>query len=91
MNLLDPGTLGLVHSLLFMRPIAERLIFGEAAAAELRIFDGASYVAISIDEVHCPSNTDRSALGIYKYLDVVAHSYDLVEVIAKCLRTRWVA
>ena len=74
-----------------MGAIAERLIFGEAAAAELWIFDGAGDVAISIDEVHCSSDTNRSALGIYKYLDVLAHGYGLVEVIAKSLRTRWVA
>lgn len=72
-----------------MRAVAERLLFGEAAATELRIFDSASDIAISIDEVNSSGNANRSALGIYEDLDVLGHG--LVEVIAECLRTRWVA
>lgn len=66
-----------------MRPVAERLIFREAATTELRVFDGAGDIAISIDEVHCSCDADRSALRINEYLDVLSHG--LVEVIAKRL------
>ena len=41
-----------------MRAIAERLIFREAAATELRVFNGAGDVAISIDEIHGSGDTD---------------------------------
>ena len=66
-----------------MRPIAERLIFREAATAELWVFDGAGDIAISIDEIHDSCNADRSALWIYEYFDVLCHG--LVEIIAKRL------
>ncbi len=65
----------LTLSFLFMRPIAERLIFREAASTELRVFDGAGDIAISIDEVHCSRDADRSALRINEYLDVFGHSF----------------
>ena len=41
-----------------MRTIAEWLIFREAATAELRVFNGAGDVAISIDKVHRSGDTD---------------------------------
>ena len=41
-----------------MRTIAERLLFREAAAAELWVFNGAGDVAISIDEVHRAGDAD---------------------------------
>lgn len=41
-----------------MRPIAERLLFREAATAELRVFDRTGDVAISIDEVHRSGDAD---------------------------------
>lgn len=41
-----------------MRAVAERLIFREATAAELRVFNGAGDVAISVDEVHGAGNAD---------------------------------
>lgn len=41
-----------------MRAIAVRLIFREAAAAELRVLDSAGDIALSIDEINCSSNTD---------------------------------
>ena len=72
-----------------MRPIAERLIFREAATTELWVFDGAGDIAISIDEVHGSRDADRSALGIDEDFDVLSHG--LVEIIAERLRTRWVA
>ncbi len=43
----------LLLGLLFMRTIAERLIFREAAATELGVFDGAGDIAISIYEFDC--------------------------------------
>ncbi len=62
---------------LFMRAIAERLLFREAAATELRVLDGAGDVAICIDEIHNPRNANRSALGIYESLNVLAHRLTL--------------
>ena len=56
-----------------MRAIAERLIFREATATELWVFDGAGDIAISIDEVHGSSDADRSAFRINEYLDVLGH------------------
>lgn len=47
-----------------MRAIAERLIFREATTAELRVFDGAGDIAISVDEIHGPRDADRSALWV---------------------------
>ena len=75
-----------------MGPVAERLLFREATAAELRIFDSTGDLSISIDELHSASNSDRSALGINESFNlinvyIVAHGYGLVEVIAKRLRT----
>lgn len=74
-----------------MRAIAERLLFGEAASTELWVFDGVCEVAICIDEINRARNADGSALGIDEDLCVLAHAYGLIEIIAKCLRTRWVA
>ncbi len=75
-----------------MGPVAERLLFREATAAELRIFDSTGDLSISIDELQSASNSDRSALGINERLHlinvyIVTHGYGLVEVIAKRLRT----
>lgn len=50
--------------LLFMRAIAERLIFREPTTAELRVFNDAGDIAISVDEIHGSRDTDRSALRI---------------------------
>lgn len=47
-----------------MRTITEWLLFREATTTELGIFDGASDVALGIDEIHCSGNTDRSTVGI---------------------------
>lgn len=47
-----------------MRTIAERLLFREATSTELGIFDGAGDIAITINEIHCSRDADRSALGI---------------------------
>ena len=55
-----------------MRAIAEGLLFREATATELGIFDCGGHVSISIDEIDCAGDADRSALGIYKSL----HSID---------------
>ena len=66
-----------------MRPVAERLIFREAATTELWVFNGAGDIAFCIDKVHCSCDADRSALRIDEYLDVLSHG--LVEVIAKRL------
>ena len=66
----EPRKLALV--LLFMRAIAEGLLFREATATELGIFDCGGHVSISIDEIDCAGDADRSALGIYKGL----HSID---------------
>ncbi len=55
-----------------MRAITERLIFREAAATEFGILERVSDIAISIDEIDCSSDADRTALGIYKGL----HSID---------------
>ena len=76
-----------------MRAIAERLIFREATSTELWVLDGAGDIAICINEIHCASNTDRPTLGIDKGLSVIAHLFTvgLIEIVAKCLRTRWVA
>ncbi len=73
-----------------MRAITERLIFRESTSAELWVFYGAGGVAISIDKIHCSGDADRSALRINEYLDVLAHLYGLIEIVAQCLRTRWV-
>ena len=43
----------LLLGLLFMRAIAEGLLFREAAATELWVFDGADDISISIDEFDC--------------------------------------
>ena len=66
-----------------MRGIAEWSIFCESTATELWILHRAGDISISIDEVDSSSDSDRTTLGIYKYLDVLGH--DLVEVIAKRL------
>lgn len=66
-----------------MRPVAERLIFREAAPAKLWVLDSAGDIAISIDEIHGSCDADRSALRIDEYFDVLRHG--LVEVIAKGL------
>jgi len=68
-----------------MRTVAERLIFREATPTELRVFDGAGDIAISIDEIHCAGNTNRSTIGIDKYLCVLCHGYGLIEIVAKRL------
>ena len=81
----------LAFSLLFMRPIAKGFIFRKAAPTELWIFNGAGDIAICVDEIDSSSNANRSALRIYKYLYILRHNQLLVEVIAKRLRTRWVA
>ena len=60
-----------------MRTIAERLLFGETAPTELWVFDGASDIAICIDEINCPCDADRSALGIDEDLSVLAHQLTL--------------
>lgn len=54
-----------------MRAIAERLLFRETAPAELRVFNGAGHVAISIDEVHCSGDSNRSTLRINESLDLI--------------------
>lgn len=41
-----------------MRTIAERLIFREAAATELWIFNGAGDIALGVDELNRSRNTD---------------------------------
>lgn len=41
-----------------MRPIAERLLFREAAPAELWILHRADEIAISIDDIYNPCNAD---------------------------------
>ncbi len=63
----------LALSLLFMRGIAERHIFCKAAATKLWILHRADDVAISIDEVHCAGNADRSTLRIDEDFNVIAH------------------
>ena len=60
-----------------MGGVAEWRIFCEAAATELRILHRADGVAISIDEVHCSSNTNRSTLGIDEDLHILAHQLAL--------------
>ena len=75
-----------------MRTIAERLIFREAAATELGVFDGAGDIAISIDEFDCAGDADRTTFWVYESLDRIGllafgHGYDLIEIVAKCLRT----
>ena len=65
----------LALGLFLMRPITERLIFREAAPAELWVLDGAGDIAISIDEVHGSSDANRSALGIDEDLDVLSHLF----------------
>ncbi len=52
--------------LLFMRAIAERLLFREATTAEFWVFDRAGDIAVSIDEIHGPRNADRSALWVHE-------------------------
>ena len=68
-----------------MRGITEWRIFCEAAPAELWILHRAGDIAIGIDEVHSPSDADRSAPRIDEDLCVLAHRDLLIEVIAKCL------
>jgi hypothetical protein len=74
-----------------MRPIAERLLLREATSAELWVFDGAGDIAIGIDEFHRTCYANRSALGIDKSFHILTHGYGLIEIVAKSLRTRWVA
>lgn len=74
-----------------MRTIAEWLLFREAAATEFWVLDGAGDVAISIDEIHCAGNANRSTIGIDKSLHILTHGYGLIEIVAKRLRARWVA
>lgn len=59
----------LLLSLLFMRTIAERLIFREAAATELGILNRAGDIAIGINEFDCASDADGSAFWVYESLD----------------------
>ncbi len=59
----------LLLSLLFMRTIAERLIFREATATELGVFDSVGDIAIGIDEFDCASDADGSAFRVYESLD----------------------
>ena len=47
-----------------MRAIAEGLLFREAAATELWVFDGADDISISIDEIHVSRDANRSALWV---------------------------
>ena len=56
-----------------MRTIAKRLLFREAAATELWIFNSAGDVAIGIDEVDSSSDANGSALWINEYLDPISH------------------
>ena len=58
-----------------MRPVAEWLIFREAATTELWVLDGAGDIAISIDEIHRSCDADGSALRINEYLDVFSHLF----------------
>ncbi len=58
-----------------MRTIAEGLLLREATTAEFWVLNGAGDIAISIDEVHCSRDADRSALRINEYLDVFGHSF----------------
>lgn len=55
-----------------MRTIAERLIFREAAATELGVFDSVGDIAICIDELDCAGDADRSAFRIYESLDRIS-------------------
>ena len=55
-----------------MRAVAERLIFREATATELGIFDCSGDIAVSIDEFDRPCDADRSAFWVYESL----HSID---------------
>ena len=48
----------LLLSLLFMRTIAERLLFREATTTELRVLNGAGDIAINIDELNCSRDAD---------------------------------
>ena len=56
-----------------MRSIAEWLLFREATATEFRILNRTRHVAICIDEVDYPSNTNGSAIGIDESFDVLTH------------------
>ena len=60
-----------------MRPVAEGLIFREATTAELWVLHCADDIAVSINEVHSAGNSNRSALGINEYLDVLCHDLTL--------------
>ena len=75
--------------LLFMRPIAERLIIGKTAAAKLWVLDCAGDISISINHLYRASNSNRSAGGIDNDLWIFAHHYrfGLIEIIAQGLRT----
>jgi hypothetical protein len=82
----------LALTLLFMRTITERLIFREAATAELGIFNGACDIAICVNEVNCSGDADGSAFWVYESLDRIywlafRHGYGLIEIVAKRLRT----
>lgn len=41
-----------------MGPVAERLLFREATAAELWVFDSTGDIAISIDEINCSGDAN---------------------------------
>ena len=86
----EPRKLALV--LLFMRAIAEGLLFREATATELGIFDCGGHVSISIDEIDCAGDADRSAFWVDESLDRISwlafrHGYGLIEIVAESLRT----
>lgn len=73
-----------------MRTIAERLIFREAAATELGVFDSVGDIAIGIDEFDRAGDADGSAFWVYESLNriywlALCHRYDLIEIVAKCL------
>lgn len=57
-----------------MRTVAEWFVLGEATTAEFWVFNGASDVAIGINEVDCSCDANGSALRIYEDLDILAHS-----------------
>lgn len=56
-----------------MGAIAERLIFREAAPAELWVLHGAGDIAFGIDEVHSSGDADRSAFRIDEDLHIICH------------------
>ena len=56
-----------------MRTVAIWLILREAAATELRIFNGAGDIAIGIDKIYGASNADRTTLRIDEDFDVLTH------------------